>query len=99
MIISARGRKVRPASSGDSPRTSWRYSELTYHMGNSAALNRITIPLATLSCRVSCLNGISGALANRISITLKAASNTRPTMIGIRASAACQLTIPARTTP
>src|SRR5262249_26914757 len=39
MIVSAIGRKVRPAWSGERPSTCCRYSELMYHMGNSAALN------------------------------------------------------------
>ena len=99
MIVRAMGRKVRPARSGDRPSTCCRYSELTYHMGNSAALNRITLVLAPFRGPLSCLNGISGALAIRASITVKATSRARPPRIGPRAAAACQLTIPDCTTP
>ena len=48
MIVSAIGRNAGPACSGESPSTCCRYSELTNHIGNSAALNSSTITLATL---------------------------------------------------
>ena len=46
MIVSVIGRKMRPVCSGERPSTCCRYSELTNHIGNSAALNSSTIVLA-----------------------------------------------------
>ena len=51
MIVNVIGRKIRPVCSGDRPKTCCRYSELTNHIGKSAALNSKTMVLATRSGR------------------------------------------------
>ena len=99
MIVSAIGRKVSPAWSGERPSTCCRYSELTYHIGKSAALNSSTMLLATCSGFVSALNGISGAAAKRVSMTTKSASSPTPTAIGTSAPGDLQPSRPAVTIP
>ena len=99
MIVSAIGRNVRPACSGDRPSTCCRYSELTNHIGNSAALNSSTIVFALRSGLVSSLNGTRGAEAIRVSTTQNAASSAAPTMIGTSAADELQPFVPALTTP
>ena len=99
MIVRAMGRKHSPASSGERPRTCWRYRELRNHIGNSAALNSTTIPLAVFSGLVSALKGMSGALAKRVSMSPNPASSTTPMRIGMIASGELQPSVPALTTP
>ncbi len=82
MMASAMGKNARPAFSGESPSTSWRYSELTNHIGNTAALNRNTIRFASESCLVIALNGMSGAFAQRASMTMNRASSATAMISG-----------------
>ena len=99
MIVNVIGRNIRPVSSGERPSTCCRYSELTNHIGNSAALKSSTMLLAVRSGLVSSLNGTSGAAATRVSITTNATSRTAPSAIGPSALNAPQPTRPASTTP
>ena len=67
-------------------------------MGNSEALKSSTIRLATLSGRVSCLNGSSGE-EDRASIAGSAARTAMPTNMGTSASSDNQPSTAAVTMP
>ena len=82
MITTAIGKNARPALSGERPSTSCRYSELTNHIGNSAALKTNTIVFASASGLVIALNGTSGALAHRVSIRLNSTNSATAMITG-----------------
>ncbi len=75
------------------------YSELTNHIGKSAALNSSTMLFAVFSCFVSALKGISGAEAKRVSITPNMPRSTTPSAIGPSALNEPQPFSPPSTTP
>ena len=85
MIVSAIGKKASPACNGDKPSTCCRYSELTNHIGNSAALNASTMPLADLRVLEIAWNGTSGAEAHFASITVNRPRMANPSTIGTSA--------------
>ena len=79
-IASVMGRNASPASIGEKPSTSWRYSETKYHMANAAEPMKRTTRLAPLSARDAKIrSGTSGRSARRPSMKSEGASSARPT--------------------